>query len=220
VSDTTFGFGFEGALETACPADEQALIAALRAGSEDAYEALILRYQQAVFNLAYRLVNDPVDTCDVVQEVFLKIFRNIGHFRGGSSLRTWIYRVAVNEAHNHRRWFSRHQGPEIGFVAEETAGPHECDFADPARSPFEQAANEETRELVEAALATLNPKYRAAVVLRDIEELSYEEIAAVLEVSMGTVKSRILRGRDALRRILEGQLETEPAFGLRPQPVE
>lgn len=201
--------------------EEDLLITGLRQGSELAYEALIYSYQQPVYNLICRLMNDPADAPDVVQEVFLKVFRNIAHFRGGSTLKTWIYRIAVNEAHNHRRWFSRHQRPEIGFAAkDESPGPREEMLADPGRSPFDLASNEETRVMVENALAELNPKFRAAVVLRDIEDLSYEEIAAVLEVSLGTVKSRILRGREALRKILEGRLEPEPAFSWSPQTVE
>ena len=216
----TAGFTFDASLATAAPFEEEAFVAALRCGSDEAYEVLIMRYQQPVYNLVSRLMANPSDACDVVQEVFLKIFRNIHHFRGGSTLKTWIYRIAVNEAHNHRRWFSRHQRPEVGFAAEEGLGPHEDGMADPGRSPFDLAVNQETRALVEDALAKLNPKFRAAVVLRDIEDLSYEDIATVLDVSLGTVKSRILRGREALRRILEGRLDTEPAFGLRPQPAE
>jgi RNA polymerase sigma-70 factor (ECF subfamily) len=200
--------------------EDDALIAGLRQGAEWAYETLIERYQQPVYNLVARLMSDPGDACDVVQEVFLKIFRNIRHFRGGSTLKTWVYRIAVNEAHNHRRWFARHQQPEIGFAPKEDAGFHESSFADPGRSPFDLALNEETRALVEEALAKLNPKFRAAVVLRDIEDLSYEEIAVVLEVSLGTVKSRILRGRECLRKILEGRLEAEPGFSWSPQTAE
>ncbi len=208
MADTTVGLTFN-AVGAACSNDHDELLAALRAGAEDAYEVLILKYQQPVFNLVYRLLSDPADANDVVQEVFLKIFRNINNFRGGSSLKTWIYRIAVNEAHNHRRWFSRHQRPEIAFATDDAQGPHEVNFADTARSPFDLAVNEETREVLEEALAKLNEKFRAAVVLRDIEELSYEEIAVVLGLSLGTVKSRIMRGREALRRILEGRLEAE-----------
>lgn len=200
---------------------DDALIVGLREGSEEAYETLLQRYQHPLYNLVSRLMSDPGDACDVVQEVFLKIFRNIDHFRGGSTLKTWIYRVAVNEAHNHRRWFTRHQRPEIGFAPnEEAVGPHEKNFADPRRSPFDLAVDEETRAMVEDALAKLNPKFRTAVVLRDIEDLSYEEIAAVLEISLGTVKSRIQRGRECLRKILEGRLEPQPAFSWSPQTVE
>lgn len=200
--------------------EEDLLVRGLREGSERAYEALLQAYQQPVYSLVSRLMADPADVPDVVQEVFIKIFRNIGNFRGGSTLKTWIYRIAVNEAHNHRRWFARHQQPEVGFAAREALGPTEQNITDPGRSPFELALHGETRALVEDALAELNPKFRAAVVLRDIEDLSYEEIAAVLEISLGTVKSRILRGREALRTILEGRLESAPAFPWSPQPVE
>lgn len=220
MADLT-GLTFDNYVGGRSHSEQDALVTGLREGSEQAYEALILAYQQPVYNLVFRLMSDPGDACDVVQEVFLKVFRNIHRFRGGSSLKTWIYRIAVNEAHNHRRWFSRHQGPEIGFAPnDEAAGLHEGNLADPGRSPFDLALNEETRVLVERALAKLNPKFRAAVVLRDIEDLSYEEIASVLEVSLGTVKSRILRGRESLRKILEGRLEPELALCLSPQTVE
>ncbi len=145
----------------------------------------------------------------MVQEVFLKVFRKVRAFRGNSSLKTWIYRIAVNEAYNHHRWFCRHQRQEITLDTSDTGSNYVDHLTDPGRSPFDQAADHETRNLVEKALEGLNPKFRAAVVLRDIEDLSYEEIAAVLDISLGTVKSRILRGREALRKTLEGRLEAE-----------
>ncbi|HTS46768.1 MAG TPA: sigma-70 family RNA polymerase sigma factor [Bryobacteraceae bacterium] len=217
MADTTVGLHLD-----ACPfslPEEDELITGLCHGDDDAYEILIQRYQQPVYNLVCRLLNDPSDASDIVQEVFLKIFRNIRSFRHGSSLKTWIYRIAVNEAYNHRRWFSRHQRQEVAFGLDDSAPANADSFADPGRSPFDQAAGHETRALVEAALEKLNPKFRAAVVLRDIEDLSYEEIAAVLEVSLGTVKSRILRGREALRRILEGRLEPEASVQWSAQPL-
>jgi RNA polymerase sigma-70 factor (ECF subfamily) len=215
------GLTFEGIVRTDLQSDEQMLIDGLRQGTEQAYETLLECYQNPVYNLVSRLMNDPADASDVVQEVFLKVFRNIGQFRRGSTLKTWIYRIAVNEAHNHRRWFSRHRHPEVGFAVEDgCAGLREEELRDPGRSPFDLALNRETRALVEEALGQLNPKFRTAVVLRDIEDLSYEEIASVLEVSLGTVKSRILRGRESLRNILEGRLQREPAFNWSPQTVE
>lgn len=217
MADTTVGLHLDACLFSLPEEDE--LITGLCHGDDDAYEILIQRYQQPVYNLVCRLLNDPSDASDIVQEVFLKIFRNIRSFRHGSSLKTWIYRIAVNEAYNHRRWFSRHQRQEVAFGLDDNAPAHVDSFADPSRSPFDEAAGRETRALVEAALEQLNPKFRAAVVLRDIEDLSYEEIAAVLEVSLGTVKSRILRGREALRRILEGRLEPEASVQWSAQPL-
>jgi RNA polymerase sigma-70 factor (ECF subfamily) len=205
--------------DRAVPLDAE-LVEGLRAGTGEAYETLISRFQQPVFNLVCRLTGSREEACDIVQEVFLKIFRNIGHFRSQSSLRTWIYRITVNEAWNHRRWFSRHQRQEVGMTEEEGGRPYQDTVRDPGRSPLQLAADHETRTLLEQALTQVNPKFRAAVVLRDIEDLSYEEISAVLDVSLGTVKSRIVRGRDALRKNLAGRLDADSVFGLAPQPIE
>lgn len=217
MADTTVGLHWDACL-LSLP-EEDALVTALCCRVEEAYEILIQRYQQPVYNLVCRLLNDPADAPDIVQEVFLKVFRNIGSFRGNSSLKTWIYRIAVNEAYNHRRWFSRHQRQEVSLQPEEGMFGYTDTLADPSRTPFDQAADRETRALVEAALEKLNPKFRAVVVLRDIEDLSYEEIATVLDISLGTVKSRILRGREALRRILEGRLEPEESMRWSAQPL-
>ena len=191
--------------------DEDArILRGLRAGIEDAYEELIARYQQPVYGIAYRLLGSPADASDVVQEVFLKVFRGVGSFRKHSSLRTWMYRIAVNEAHNHHRWFNRHCRREVPMEdgAERSAALESA--AHPGRSPFDHAVESENRTLIEQALANINPVFRTAVVLRDIENLSYEEIAEILQVSLGTVKSRILRGREALRRELTQRLD--PGF--------
>jgi RNA polymerase sigma-70 factor (ECF subfamily) len=201
--------------------DDTWLVEGLRAGAERAYEVLITDYQQPVYNLVSRLQNDPGDASDVVQEVFLKVFRKIGAFRGDSSLKTWIYRIAVNEAYNYQRWFSRHRRQEVGLENEEDGNlSYFQKLSDPGRSPYDCVADSEKHALIEGALARLNPSFRAAVVLRDIEELSYEEIADILDVALGTVKSRILRGREALRRDLAGRLEPEPALQWTPQPAE
>jgi RNA polymerase sigma-70 factor (ECF subfamily) len=220
VAETRLSLQLDASAGTFPTPEDRALIAALQEGREEAYETLIVRFQQPVYNLICRLLSEPSDAADIVQEVFLKIFRNIRSFRGNSSLKTWIYRIAVNEAHNHRRWFSRHQRQEVGLARDEAIRGFEDCLPDPGRTPFDLTLDHETRALVELALAKLNPNFRAAVVLRDIEDLSYEEIAVVLELSLGTVKSRILRGRESLRKILEGQLDPEPALHLSPQPVE
>ncbi len=213
MADTTVGFQFDAcgpdvAAHRVVREDEATLVEALRTGVEAAYETLIDRYELPIYNVISRLMEDPADAADVVQEVFLKVFRNIAKFRGESSLKTWIYRIAVNEARNHRRWFSRHKRQEVGLEAEpgDTLG-YQDSLPDPGRSPFETMLDHETQSLIEEALAMVNPKFRAALMLREIEGLSYEEISVVLEVSLGTVKSRILRGRDALRKHLAGRLE-------------
>lgn len=201
--------------------DDQLLIESLRSGSEQAYEELLARFQQPVYTLAVRLLNNPAEAYDVVQEVFLKVFRNIEHFRAESSLKTWIYRITVNEAHNTRRWFSRHRGREVDldFENEENRDWRET-IADGGPSPFEVTLDREQAGMIESALERINPVFREAVVLRDITDLSYEEIAAVLGVSLGTVKSRILRGREALREQLAEGLQARHPLRLVPSTAE
>jgi RNA polymerase sigma-70 factor (ECF subfamily) len=219
MADTTVGFQFECGTEAfSAPAaheEDSALVAGLRAGDECAYEILIQRFQQPVYNLISRLVDDPGDAADVAQEVFLKVFRKVNGFRSESSLKTWVYRIAVNEARNQRRWFIRHRGKEIGLDPAESAtqGPRDW-LCDPGRSPYQTALDRETHALIESALSKVSPNYRAAVVLREVEGLSYEEISEILEVSLGTVKSRILRGRESLRKHLVDRLHAAPPLEL------
>jgi len=191
--------------------EDARILRGLRSGIEDAYEELIERYEQQIFGMVYRLLGNQSDASDVVQEVFLKVFRGVSTFREQSSLRTWIYRIAVNEANNHRRWFVRHCKLEVPLEETRPEHPSSIEYTpDPGRSPFEQAMDSETRTLIERALTQINPVFRTAVVLRDVQNLSYEEIAEILQVSLGTVKSRILRGREALRR----ELTQRPDQGL------
>jgi len=188
--------------------DDHCLISALQAGDSLAYEQLIERFQTPVYNLAYRLLNDQADAGDVVQEVFLKIFRNVGSFRGDSSLRTWVYRIAVNESHNRRRWLFRHRRGETGMLdTYDDADSREKPLMDSGETPFDFTMNREAQVLLEEALAAINPVFRTALVLREVEDMTYEEIADILQVSIGTVKSRIVRGREALRRNLAARLE-------------
>src|SRR5690349_13763585 len=189
-------------------AEEASIIAELKAGSENAYEWLIAHYHQPVYGLVYRILNDPADAADTTQEVFLKVFRGIKRFHGEASLKTWIYRIALHEASNQRRWWFRHKRRETSMEA----GPAEDDnqsfglketLVDEHESPFDLAAHEEIRSKVEEELAQVPEPFRTTLVLRDIEGLSYEEIADILQVSLGTVKSRLMRGRFALKKRLE-----------------
>ncbi len=214
MADSVVGFQLDVLTALRAREEDTALLQGLRVGDEASYETLIHRFEQPIFNIVSRLLDDPADAADVVQEVFLKVFRNVVAFRGESSIKTWIYRIAVNEARNQRRWFSRHRRQEVNL---ETGEPgdfqagnqknYQSFLPDPGRSPFDVTLDHETQGLIEAALAQVNPKFRAALVLREIEGLSYEEIADILEISLGTVKSRILRGRDALKKHLTGGLE-------------
>ena len=228
MAETSIGFDLYtltgDRVATCVEAEDAALVESLQQGVEEAYEALIQQYQQPIFNLTYRLVENPGDTKDVVQEVFFKVFRHIGSFRGQSSLKTWIYRIAVNEAHNHRRWFTRHHRREVALEQKEdaTGRSYRETLPDPGKSPYEIALGTETRTMIEQELGKLKTVFRQAVVLRDMEELSYEEIADILDVSIGTVKSRILRGREALRRKLQERLRQAPlsSWAHPPQDFE
>lgn len=202
---------------------EAAIVAELKAGSEEAYAWLIGEFHQPIYSLVYRILTDPADAADTTQEVFLKVFRGMKHFHGESSLKTWIYRIAVHEASNRRRWWFRHKSRETSmepFDNTSTQGSgltREETFVDDGDSPFENAAHKELRARVENELRQIPEPYRSTVILRDLEEMSYEEIAEVLEVSLGTVKSRLTRGRDALRRRLcEFVREAGPEMGLLP----
>jgi RNA polymerase sigma-70 factor (ECF subfamily) len=201
--------------------EDQRLLSALQTGDEMAYEQLIQRFQTPVYNLAYRLLNDQADASDVLQEVFLKVFRNVGHFRGDSSLRTWLYRIAVNESHNRRRWLFRHRRGETGIEdAFDDSDVRDKPIMDTGETPFDFTMNREAQILLEEGLAAINPVFRAVLVLREIEEMSYEEIAGILEVSIGTVKSRIVRGREALRKYIATRLDPAPSMQLVPRTAK
>ena len=188
--------------------EEAAIVAELKAGSEQAFEWLIAQYNQPVYSLVYRMLDDPSDAADTTQEVFIKVFRGIKRFHADSSLKTWIYRIALHEASNRRRWWFRHKAHETSMEPsrDETDGWPALGIrdmlADERESPFESAAHEEVRAQVEAQLRNVPEPYRTTLVLRDLEDMSYEEIAEVTEVSLGTVKSRLTRGRHALRALL------------------
>ena len=188
--------------------EEAAIVAELKAGSEAAYAWLIGEFQQPVYGLVYRVVNDPADAADTTQDVFLKVFRGIKQFHGESSLKTWIYRIALHEAANRRRWWFRHKARETSIEPADSenssAGENAVQMAltDHGESPFENVAHHEVQARVEEGLRKVPEPYRTTLILRDLEEMSYEEIAEVLEISLGTVKSRLTRGREALRQRL------------------
>jgi RNA polymerase sigma-70 factor, ECF subfamily len=191
--------------------DEAELVSELQAGSETAFDWLVTHYHAPVYNLILSMLGDTSDAADGSQEVFLKAFRGIRKFRQGSSLKTWLYRIAIREALNHKRWFKRHLQKNVSIDAEPEEGHASIEIEDLGATPFEQLAAREIQIAVQRALQEVPDVFRTSVILRDLEGLSYEEVAEVLECSVGTVKSRILRGRRALRQVLEPLLrEHEP----------
>jgi RNA polymerase sigma-70 factor (ECF subfamily) len=204
--------------------EEAAIVAELKAGSEDAYAWLIGEFQRPVYGLVYRMVSDPSDAADTTQDVFLKVFRGMKNFHGESSLKTWIYRIAIHEASNRCRWWFRHKAQETSMETPvgETTGENALELkdllVDRAESPFDNMAHEEVRARVEEELRRVPEPYRTTLILRDLEEMSYEEIAEITQVSLGTVKSRLTRGREALKRRLAAYVRAVGAqLGLEEQ---
>ena len=207
-------------------AQQSAIVAELQAGSEDAYAWLIAEFHQPIYSLVYRIVTDPADAADTTQEVFLKVFRGMKNFHGESSLKTWIYRIAVHEASNRRRWWFRHKAketsiePNLDDSRPSTPGMRDT-LVDEGESPFDMVVHEEIRVRVEEELRQIAEPYRTTVILRDLEDMSYEEIAEITDVSLGTVKSRLTRGREALRHRLSGYVvEHAKQLGLRTPEAE
>ena len=188
--------------------EEAALIAELRAGSEEAFAWLITRFHQPIFSLLARTVQDRDAAADLTQEVFIKVFRGVGSFHGESSLRTWIYRIALHEASNQRRWWMRHKQQDVPIEQEMMESNSYQPvllkemLVDPSNSPYEMAEREESRMRVEMALSQVPEPYRTTLILRDIEGFVYEEVAEMQGVNLGTVKSRLVRGRTCLKAIL------------------
>jgi RNA polymerase sigma-70 factor (ECF subfamily) len=175
-----------------------------RFGDARAFDEIYHRFDHMVFNLALRLSGDGEQAADLTQEIFLRVFRYIGQFRGGSSLKTWIFRIAINHCRSCLGRKHLPMQPLFEEPAEEERGS--AALADPGRGPEELAVAADQGRRVAAGLAHLPESFRVAVVLRDLEGLSYEEIAEVLGVRIGTVRSRIARGREQLRAYLEGAI--------------
>jgi RNA polymerase sigma-70 factor (ECF subfamily) len=170
-----------------------------RCGDTQAFDEIYQRFVEMVYNLAYRLSGSADEAADLTQEVFLRVFRHLGSFRGGSTLKTWIFRITINHC---RDRLSRWRPLTQPLDSESGEGAR---FADPGRGPEELAVAADEGRRVAEGLARLPAPFREAVILRDIEGLAYEEIAEVLQVRVGTVRSRIARGREQLRILLESK---------------
>jgi len=176
---------------------ETDLVARHRYGDEQAFEEIYLMFGPMIHNLSLRMAGNSGDAADLTQEIFLRVHRHLGKFKGRSSLKTWIFRIGINCCRTRlkRRSVLRHRFPEADVRQLE-------EFEDPARSPERRAIATDSASQVTAALGKLPLAYREAVVLRDIQGLSYAEISAVAGVRVGTVRSRIARGRLRLKDLL------------------
>ena len=193
------------------PHAEGQFIERLKRGDAAAFEKLVNERSGEIYGLLYRLTENGEEARDLTQETFLRAFQSINHFRGESDLRTWIYRIAINQARNRWRWWKRRRreatvsidepeirGGRLGLVATLKSPT--------ARDPEQHTLQNERERALQKALSGLRRVYRETVILRDIEGFAYEEIANTLNISVGTVKSRLARGRQELRRKLEGSL--------------
>ena len=183
----------------------------LRSGDALAFNRLVEERHGDIYALLYRLTEDPEEARDLTQETFLQAFRNIAGFRGDADLRTWLYRIAVNQARNRWRWWKRRRRDKTVSLDAPTSDENDTPLSaglvnEGASDPEQQALARERERALLSALSTLSRPYREVIVLRDIEGMSYEEVAQALDMNIGTVKSRLSRGRDELRRRLEGSL--------------
>ena len=182
-------------------------IVRLQTGDAEAFDILITRYAPEIHGLLYRLTLNSEEAADLTQETFLSAFKAIKSFRGDSELKTWLYRIAVNQSRNRHRWWKRRKADKTISLDEPsplTDRPMSDDVADLKDGPEAELLRRERQHELASALNKLPEAFRTAVVLCDIEGMSYEEISRMLDVNLGTVKSRIARGRDELRRRLGG----------------
>ncbi|MBQ7399056.1 MAG: sigma-70 family RNA polymerase sigma factor [Clostridia bacterium] len=169
-------------------------------GIDSAFEILVRKYEKLVSTCVYSIVGNPEDTMDISQETFLKVYKSIGSFKGDSEFSTWLYRIAKNTALDFVR--RRKQNTvSIDSSGEENEGfdiPDESTSA----SPEKKALQNEKKEILKKAMEKLSDEHREIIILRDLNDYSYEAIASMLEIEVGTVKSRLFRAREALRKIL------------------
>jgi len=189
--------------------EEESLIAAAQLGQVDAFNELVLAYQQQVYNLAYRIMGDPASAADAAQDAFISAYESIGRFRGGS-FKSYLLRIVANRCYDELR--RRKRRPAMSFEdfgeVDEEANPA---LINGGERPEEHAERQEMAHVIQAGIETLPPDQRVTLALADVQGLSYKEIAEATDVSLGTVKSRLARARGKLRDYLRGQGELLPA---------
>jgi RNA polymerase sigma-70 factor (ECF subfamily) len=187
---------------------ERGLVEQCRRGDAHAFARLVALHEGMVFNLAARLLGDAEEARDASQDVFLQVYRTLGRFEGRSTLKTWIYRIVVNNCRNRRRWWRRRR-KDRSLSLESMTPADEARVADHRRrpSPYEQVRQAERARKVQTALSRLSFDHRAILLLREVEGLTCEDVAGALGLPQGTVKSRLSRAREALRVALAGTLD-------------
>jgi RNA polymerase sigma-70 factor (ECF subfamily) len=188
--------------------DEAALVEALRRRDERAFSELVRMYQDRVFALVFRILGDRAEAEDLAQEVFITVFKAIAQFRGDSQVSTWIYRIATNHAKNRLKYLARRHHDRRLDIADTPETSFSEGFSEHHPSPDRVLEGEQLGHIVEEALAAIDQDFRVVLVLRDVEHMSYAEIAEVLQIAEGTVKSRLFRGRLALKERIAARYRT------------
>jgi len=184
-------------------AQEALFVSRLKANEDAAYDELVRMYSGPMYHVAYRMTGDAAEASDAVQDIFLKIFRNIGGFKGEAALKTWIFKIAFSEILNRLRWWKRrHRYATLSLDESPNGNVPGHGVADAGPTPEEVLQAKERENAIQQALRRLSHEHRSIIVLRDIEGFSYTEIADVLGISMGTVKSRLARARADLKKSL------------------
>lgn len=225
-ADELLGLDGEARNNARWSGDEVALIERCLDGDDTAFDELVQRYQDMVFNLGYRLLGGYDESVDLSQEVFLQVYRKLGTFRRDASLRTWIYRIVINRAKNRQRWWRRRfpemtavslddmeANPNLAQAASATARPGGNGASGDLIAPDKALERKEVSQILLDAINKLPFSHRTILLLKEIEGLSYDEISTTLDLPLGTVKSRLARARKSLRDKLEPGL-----FGL-PEEV-
>ena len=193
-------------------AQEALFVSRLQANEDAAYDELVRVYSASIYHVAYRMLGDGAEASDVVQDIFLKIFRNIGGFKGEAALKTWIFKIAFSEILNRLRWWKRRYRFATLSLDEKPNGngiPASDFIADASPTPEEILQSKERENAIQQALGRLSHEHRSIIVLRDVEGFSYNEIADVLGISIGTVKSRLARARGDLKKSLMRYLSVQ-----------
>lgn len=181
---------------------DELLIRRAQSGDEGAFEQLLLAHQKSVYNLCLRMAGSPDDALDLSQEAFIRAWRALGQYQFDAAFSTWLFRLTSNVCIDFLRKQKRQQHMSLTVTDDDEPG-EEFTVPDPAPGPEEQAVHNERRQAVARAMAALPEDYRAVMQLRAVEELSYEQIAEILDIKVGTVKSRLARARTQLRKILK-----------------
>ena len=189
---------------------DEELVERARKGETDAFSFLVRRYQDRVLGIAYSVLRDPDEAADAAQDVFLSVYRKLGNFHGKSKFYTWLYRISINTAIDRRRAKQRRWAESLDKENETTGEDGFSRLQDGSPGPMEKAADAEMERRIHEAIEELSPKHRQVILLRDVQGLSYQEIADVVGCNVGTVMSRLHYAREQLKQSVRPFLTAEP----------